>query len=489
MAGGGIKINNTKIIGGADGATFIPSVSENGDLSWSNNKGYNNPQTVNIKGKDGADGKDGKTGAKIVSQIFAGNDSDGGNIYKQTFDDGTEAYFTAPKGEKGEKGDIAKTPIVLGKMEEVEGVKYFYMLIPNSNAFSTVAINPVVGVVYYDVVNSVFYNYTGREYSVLIDFNENGSGGGGVDQALVDQVNANTENIATLTTEKVSKTDYATGDVAGIVRVRGDRGIRINTVGVAQALIELEPANDTDLTNRAWYKPITAGILDEAIVVGISTNTITLTEEKKTSALEWLGATEKFAPLHTPYIGNVRVWTSNGTSGYWEKVQSNDASAVNGNIPKYSPKDSGTSEYLGWLLTHTPVNDYQCANKKYVDDSIARWHSAPVVAFSWEGELATSQSATMDYVGAVPLLNYETLDIIIKLKSGAIVNKQIFPNSFLFADAIGEIYGFDWSFINDSQTISYKILQANSPTPQFKVINYSSTENSKIVRVDVVAYK
>ena len=105
MAGGGIKINNTKIIGGADGATFIPSVSENGDLSWSNNKGYNNPQTVNIKGKNGADGKDGKTGAKIVSQVFAGQDSEGGNIYKQTFDDGTEAYFTAPKGDKGEKGE------------------------------------------------------------------------------------------------------------------------------------------------------------------------------------------------------------------------------------------------------------------------------------------------------------------------------------------------------------------------------------------------
>jgi hypothetical protein len=171
--------------------------------------------------------------------------------------------------------------------------------------------------------------------------------------------------------DKVSKTDYATGDVAGIVRVRGDRGIAINGAGTAQALIELVPATDAELKSRAWYKPITAGILDKAIVVGISTNKNTLSEEEKTSALTWLGATEKFAPLHTPHIGNVRVWTSNGTSGYWEKVQSNDASAVNGNIPKYRPQDSGTSEYLGWLLTHTPVNDYQCANKKYVDDKIA----------------------------------------------------------------------------------------------------------------------
>ena len=34
-----------------DGATFIPSVSENGDLSWTNDKGLVNPATVNIKGK------------------------------------------------------------------------------------------------------------------------------------------------------------------------------------------------------------------------------------------------------------------------------------------------------------------------------------------------------------------------------------------------------------------------------------------------------
>ena len=28
MAGGGIKINNIKVNGGADGATFVPSVSD-----------------------------------------------------------------------------------------------------------------------------------------------------------------------------------------------------------------------------------------------------------------------------------------------------------------------------------------------------------------------------------------------------------------------------------------------------------------------------
>lgn len=36
--------------GDFDGATFTPSVSEDGDLSWTNNKGLANPTTVNIHG-------------------------------------------------------------------------------------------------------------------------------------------------------------------------------------------------------------------------------------------------------------------------------------------------------------------------------------------------------------------------------------------------------------------------------------------------------
>lgn len=38
---------------GANGATFIPSVNNSGDISWTNDKGLNNPTTVNIKGPQG----------------------------------------------------------------------------------------------------------------------------------------------------------------------------------------------------------------------------------------------------------------------------------------------------------------------------------------------------------------------------------------------------------------------------------------------------
>lgn len=45
--------------GGADGATFVPSVSEEGVLSWTNNAGLPNPEPVNIRGPQGPAGDGG----------------------------------------------------------------------------------------------------------------------------------------------------------------------------------------------------------------------------------------------------------------------------------------------------------------------------------------------------------------------------------------------------------------------------------------------
>lgn len=48
---------------GKVGTTFTPSVSEDGVLSWENDGDKENPSSVNIKGKDGKDGDKGKDGA------------------------------------------------------------------------------------------------------------------------------------------------------------------------------------------------------------------------------------------------------------------------------------------------------------------------------------------------------------------------------------------------------------------------------------------
>ena len=61
---------------GNDGTTFVPSVSADGVLSWTNDGGLENPAAVNIKGDKGEKGDKGDTG---------------------------------PQGEKGDKGDTGAT--------------------------------------------------------------------------------------------------------------------------------------------------------------------------------------------------------------------------------------------------------------------------------------------------------------------------------------------------------------------------------------------
>ena len=47
---------------GEDGATFIPAVSAEGVISWTNDKDLPNPEPVNIKGQPGTPGERGEPG-------------------------------------------------------------------------------------------------------------------------------------------------------------------------------------------------------------------------------------------------------------------------------------------------------------------------------------------------------------------------------------------------------------------------------------------
>ena len=87
-------------------------------------------------------------------------------------------------------------------------------------------------------------------------------------------------------------TDYATESKAGVVRAASDRGI----FALANGLLELVPATDTQLKNRAWYMPITGGNLDKAVKVGVTTNTETLTDEEKQAVASWIGTQAQNKP-------------------------------------------------------------------------------------------------------------------------------------------------------------------------------------------------
>lgn len=58
---------NDEIIPGVSGATFIPAVSSDGVISWTNDRGLPNPEPVNIMGPQGNPTTvNGKTGESII---------------------------------------------------------------------------------------------------------------------------------------------------------------------------------------------------------------------------------------------------------------------------------------------------------------------------------------------------------------------------------------------------------------------------------------
>ena len=89
-----------ELIYAKDGVTFIPNVSESGEISWSNNGDLKNPEPRNIKGPKGVQGEQGEKGEK-------GEKGDKGEKGEQGPQG--ERGPQGEKGEKGEKGDKGDT--------------------------------------------------------------------------------------------------------------------------------------------------------------------------------------------------------------------------------------------------------------------------------------------------------------------------------------------------------------------------------------------
>lgn len=97
--------------------------------------------------------------------------------------------------------------------------------------------------------------------------------------------NYNTKLNEKLESNYVKNTDYASADKGGIMKINGVYGISHYHNGYFGIT---EPSNE-DIENKTTYRPITVKTLDYAIKVGLTTNTIELTEEEKAKVHSWLG--------------------------------------------------------------------------------------------------------------------------------------------------------------------------------------------------------
>lgn len=97
-----------------------------------------------------------------------------------------------------------------------------------------------------------------------------------------------TANVEVNLDEYVKKTDFASSDTAGVVKVHGN-GLNITDGGI----LSISPAREWEFypgEREYSNSPITPPLLTKAIKVGLTTNTETLTDEEKTAACGWLGA-------------------------------------------------------------------------------------------------------------------------------------------------------------------------------------------------------
>lgn len=113
------RVKNELISAGAsgeyDGATFTPSVDDNGNLSWTNDKGRENPATKNIKGPKGDTGPrgpKGETGAAGPQGPKGETGATGGTGPQGPKGDPGGTGATGPQGPKGTDGTDGVSPTV-----------------------------------------------------------------------------------------------------------------------------------------------------------------------------------------------------------------------------------------------------------------------------------------------------------------------------------------------------------------------------------------
>lgn len=144
-----------------------------------------------------------------------------------------------------------------------------------------------------------------------------------------------------------------TNGTFGLAKVSSSGGWTLSIQGAAKAELEAQTHN---------YKPIVPSQLSNAVVVGLTANKNTLTDEQKLSASNWLG----FVQRYTGASGHTRVY---GYDGYRKNEVTIVAGPTGtaGHIPLYV-NETGDDSVRGKLVTGTPDKPYQAANKKYVDD-------------------------------------------------------------------------------------------------------------------------
>lgn len=141
---------------GQNGATFTPSVSADGVLSWTNNGGLDNPDPVNIMGPQGPQGAQGSPGAQGAPGAAGANGQDGGYYQPSVATDGTLTWTASvssmpsvasvnirgPQGPAGADGAITADGGTFNAGATLTGEDEMTIEVPDTGESAVVGITP-----------------------------------------------------------------------------------------------------------------------------------------------------------------------------------------------------------------------------------------------------------------------------------------------------------------------------------------------------------
>ena len=341
-------------------------------------------------GEKGDKGDTGDTGAKIVSQILQGQDENGGNIYEQTFDDGTVTYFTAPKGESGEassaikvfkhgtvfKYDVFKKGDIV-VCDDENGKKQFYIATTNGvTSLSYPWKNEADWDIYKpqtaetaDVavvaMQDEFGDSISEAYAKKSDLSDGSFVVASADSALVAHQATNDGDGNHIAETYAAKEQIESGEVLPPKATTSSLGVIAGNNNSAFLMSSgkpicrpLTPADYSLIDEKAFISKATLEtIKNNYVKEGITANTKTLTDQEKADACEWLGAVSKWLP---------------STGGFTNVLTQSDKGIYSPMAISYYPSQYKLPAYNtgGTLSVNTPTADNHSANKKYVDDMV-----------------------------------------------------------------------------------------------------------------------
>ena len=156
--------------------------------------------------------------------------------------------------------------------------------------------------------------------------------------------------------EYVKNTDYATSTKGGAVVV--GEGLTIFSNGKLCVF----KAKDTDIDEKvANYRPIVPANLDYAVKTSVTTNTIELTDEEKANACSWMGAVKEQHP----------TFSDDSIRGYAYCINPSGEQVLLPTTIVATANTIALRNPAGNFYVSTPVLQYECTNKGYVDNLIA----------------------------------------------------------------------------------------------------------------------